>query len=74
MVDLSIVMPCLNEAETRESCILKAKQSLACLKLNAGWRGAHHALSGLTLFIMNIAKINNLILKLSFERIINESQ
>jgi glycosyltransferase involved in cell wall biosynthesis len=35
MVDLSIVMPCLNEAETIENCILKAKQSLERLKLNA---------------------------------------
>lgn len=35
MIDLSIVMPCLNEAETIGSCIVKAKQSLERLKLNA---------------------------------------
>lgn len=35
MIDVSIVMPCLNEAETIGSCIVKAKQSLERLKLNA---------------------------------------
>jgi glycosyltransferase involved in cell wall biosynthesis len=35
MVDLSIVMPCLNEAETIERCIVKAQQSLERLQLSA---------------------------------------
>jgi glycosyltransferase involved in cell wall biosynthesis len=35
MIELSIVMPCLNEAETLESCIVKAKQSLERLQLSA---------------------------------------
>jgi hypothetical protein len=35
MVELSIVMPCLNEAETLESCIVKARQSLERLQISA---------------------------------------
>jgi glycosyltransferase involved in cell wall biosynthesis len=34
MLDLSIVMPCLNEAETIEQCLSKAQQSLRELGLN----------------------------------------
>lgn len=34
MQDLSIIMPCLNEAETLGNCILKAQQSLEALKLD----------------------------------------
>jgi len=33
MRDLSIILPCLNEAETLGSCILKAQQSVEALKL-----------------------------------------
>lgn len=33
-LELTILMPCLNEAETLESCILKAKQFLAEEKIN----------------------------------------
>jgi len=33
MRDLSIIMPCLNEAETLANCILKAKKSIETLKL-----------------------------------------
>jgi glycosyltransferase involved in cell wall biosynthesis len=35
MVELSIVMPCLNEAETLESCIVIARQSLERLQISA---------------------------------------
>ena len=34
MRDLSIIMPCLNEAETLGDCILKAQQSIEALKLD----------------------------------------
>lgn len=34
MRDLSIIMPCLNEAETLGKCISKAKQSIEALKLD----------------------------------------
>ena len=34
MRDLSIIMPCLNEAETLGSCIVKAKKSIETLKLD----------------------------------------
>ena len=34
MRDLSIIMPCLNEAETLGDCILKAHRSIAALKLD----------------------------------------
>src|SRR5665811_969840 len=34
MRDLSIIMPCLNEAETLGNCILKAQQSIETLKLD----------------------------------------
>ena len=34
MRDLSVIMPCLNEAETLGSCILKAKKSIETLKLD----------------------------------------
>ncbi len=34
MRDLSIILPCLNEAETLGNCILKAKKSIEALKLD----------------------------------------
>jgi glycosyltransferase involved in cell wall biosynthesis len=34
MRDLSIIMPCLNEAETLGSCILKARKSIEALGLD----------------------------------------
>ena len=34
MRDLSIIMPCLNEAETLGDCILKSHRSIAALKLD----------------------------------------
>ena len=34
MRDLSIIMPCLNEAETLGNCILKAQRSIEALKLD----------------------------------------
>jgi glycosyltransferase involved in cell wall biosynthesis len=34
MQDLSIIMPCLNEAATLGNCILKAKKSIEALKLD----------------------------------------
>jgi glycosyltransferase involved in cell wall biosynthesis len=34
MRDLSIIIPCLNEAETLGNCILKGKKSIETLKLD----------------------------------------